>query len=93
MRNSISRPIRQSALILICVPLVYGQSQVAAQDVEVVRIHADPNTVLNRISPDFIGFGYEKSAVAQSKFLQRREHPDGEPLSQFEPARVDSYRG
>jgi len=69
MRNSISRPIRQSALILICVPLVYGQSQVAAQDVEVVRIHADPNTVLNRISPDFIGFGYEKSAVAQSNFF------------------------
>ena len=69
MRNPISRPIHQSALILICVSLVYGQSQVAAQDVEVVRIQVDPNTVLNRISPDFIGFGYEKSAVAQSNFF------------------------
>ena len=69
MRNSLSRLIPQKALILICVSLVYWPSQGRAENVAVVTIQADPNTVLNRISPDFIGFGYEKSAVAQSNFF------------------------
>jgi hypothetical protein len=34
-----------------------------------VKIQVDQNTVLNRISPNFLGFGYEKSAVAQSNFF------------------------
>ena len=39
------------------------------QDADVVKIHVDPNTTISRISPDFIGFGYETSAVAQSNFF------------------------
>jgi hypothetical protein len=69
MRNSICRSIHLIALMFICVSLVYGQSHVGAENVEVITIQVDPNTVLNRISPDFIGFGYESSAVAQSNFF------------------------
>jgi hypothetical protein len=36
---------------------------------EVVRIQVDPGTVLSRISSDFIGFGFETSAVAQSNYF------------------------
>jgi hypothetical protein len=35
----------------------------------IVRIHVDPNTITSHIADDFIGFGYEKSAVAQSAFF------------------------
>ena len=35
----------------------------------VVNLRVDPSTVLSRISEDFIGFGYESSAVAQSNFF------------------------
>src|SRR5579864_2313367 len=70
MRNSISHSIHQNALTLICVLLVYGPSPVGAENVEVVTIQVDPNAVLSRISPDFFGFGYEKSAVAQSNFFR-----------------------
>ncbi len=34
-----------------------------------VTIRVDPQTVMGRIAPDFIGFGYETSAVAQSNYF------------------------
>src|SRR5579859_4593165 len=40
-----------------------------AQSVERVRIQVEPNTILHRVSTNFIGFGYETSAVAQSSFF------------------------
>jgi len=72
LRKSTSHSIRQSALIVIGWSLAYGPSQAGAQNVEVVRIQVEPNTVLTRISPDFIGFGYESSAVAQSNFFSAK---------------------
>jgi hypothetical protein len=39
------------------------------QRVEVVKIRVDPGPALTRIADDFIGFGYETSAVAQSNFF------------------------
>jgi hypothetical protein len=37
--------------------------------VDLVRIHVDPREVLSRISTNFMGFGYETSAVAQPNFF------------------------
>ncbi|HEX4264216.1 MAG TPA: glycosyl hydrolase family protein [Verrucomicrobiae bacterium] len=34
-----------------------------------VKIQIEPQTVMSRISPDFIGFGYETSAAAQSNYF------------------------
>ena len=39
------------------------------QAIQKVHIHVDPGIVLGRISPDFIGFGYETSAVAQTNYF------------------------
>src|ERR1700678_3181623 len=36
---------------------------------QTVRIQIDPGIVLGRISPDFMGFGYETSAVAQTNYF------------------------
>ncbi|HLX68981.1 MAG TPA: glycosyl hydrolase family 79 C-terminal domain-containing protein [Verrucomicrobiae bacterium] len=44
--------------------------QLLAQDHPVqVKIQVDPQAVVGRISPDFIGLGYETSAVAQSNYF------------------------
>lgn len=40
-----------------------------AADAEVVRLQINPETVISRISPDFLGFGFETAAVAQSNFF------------------------
>jgi hypothetical protein len=39
---------------------------------EVVKMQVDPKTTLGGISEDFIGFGYETSAVAQSNFFSAK---------------------
>jgi len=36
---------------------------------ETVKITVDPQTVVGRIAPDFLGFGYETSAVAQTNYF------------------------
>lgn len=41
----------------------------AATNTSVVKMHVDPSAVTGRISPDFAGFGYETSAVAQSNYF------------------------
>jgi hypothetical protein len=60
--------------ILVCAPLLLLCAQLDAGDqpVEVVKLRVDPNTVLTRISGDFLGFGYETSAVAQSNFFSAK---------------------
>lgn len=40
---------------------------------EEVTIRVDPQEVLGRISPDFIGFGYETSAVAQTNYFSAQD--------------------
>jgi hypothetical protein len=64
--------MRPTLVFVIYWSLAYGPSRVDAQNVEVVRIQVEPNTVLTRISADFIGFGYESSAVAQSNFFSAK---------------------
>jgi hypothetical protein len=46
-----------------------GQLQAQEQSGEVVRIQVDATMPLSQISADFIGFGYETSAVAQTNFF------------------------
>jgi hypothetical protein len=47
----------------------FGPSWSARGESVAVKIEVDTNTVLSRISPDFLGFGYETSAVAQSNYF------------------------
>jgi hypothetical protein len=58
----------------VCAAGFFVCVQLQAQDerLEVVKIQVDPKTALGRISTDFIGFGYETSAVAQSNFFSAK---------------------
>ena len=47
----------------------HSPSAAFAQSADTVDITIDPATVIGRISDDFIGFGYETSAVAQPDFF------------------------
>jgi len=69
MRNGI--PCRVHRKVLFCASVLFICVRLPAQvqRVEVVKIQVDPNTVLSRISADFMGFGYETSAVAQPNFF------------------------
>jgi hypothetical protein len=53
-----------TAVLFVC-----ARSHAQDRDSVVVKIQVDPNTVVSRISPNFIGFGYETAAVAQSNFF------------------------
>lgn len=66
-----SLPFRVRPKALVCATALFTCARLAAQDqgVDVVKIRVDPNTSLSRISADFIGFGYETSAVSQSNFF------------------------
>ncbi len=43
--------------------------QAQDQRADVVKIQIGPNTTIGRISPDFVGFGFETAAVAQSNYF------------------------
>ena len=60
--------------IMVCASLLWICVQLEAQDqrVDMVKIRVDPKTVLTRISEDYLGFGYETSAVAQSNFFSAK---------------------
>lgn len=64
-------PCRVHRKILLCASVLFIGARLPAQDqrADVVKILVDPNTTLSRISADFMGFGYETSAVAQSNFF------------------------
>jgi hypothetical protein len=67
--DSLSSRVRPK--ILLCASLLFIGTQLPAQGQpeDVVKIQVDPNTTVSRISADFMGFGYETSAVAQSNFF------------------------
>ena len=76
MNLSISRLTQNAAcqlsrkvLLYSCVLFISAPLLAQDQDVEVVIIQIDPNTTLSQIPADFLGFGYETSAVAQSNFF------------------------
>jgi hypothetical protein len=56
---------------LICVALWCAGGRLEAAD-EPVKIQVDAQTVVSRIAPDFIGLGYETSAVAQSNYFSAK---------------------
>ena len=58
------------SLLITALLILSGVSMHAASGrPETVRIRIDPDTVVNRISPVFIGLGYETSAVAQTNYF------------------------
>lgn len=63
MRNLVS--------IIFCarVALVLATTRAAEPQEHVVRISIDPSTTVAKIPEDFLGFGYEASAVAQPGFF------------------------
>src|SRR5215469_13745046 len=56
---------------IISVVALLSGAQLLAQDDHTakVAIQVYPESIVGRISPDFIGFGYETSAVAQSNYF------------------------
>ena len=62
--NPLSKALLYAGMVSICARLPAQNQGVVA-----VEIRIDPSTTISRISPDFIGFGYETSAVAQSNFF------------------------
>ena len=59
---------------LICVTALFAGTglQAGAESVNRVKIQVDPKTVVSQIAPDFIGFGYETSATAQSNYFSAK---------------------
>ena len=62
--------ISSRRIFLACAAGLFLCARLQAQDV--VQIQIDPKTMVSRISPDFVGFGYETSAVAQPSFFTAR---------------------
>jgi len=61
-----------ASVFITAIWFVCLQMRVDAENLETVKIEVDPQTVVNRISSDFIGFGYESSAVAQSNYFSAK---------------------
>lgn len=63
-----------AALFLLAGPeTIHADGTTArAEEAATVKIQVDTKTVMSRISPRFIGFGYESSAVAQPDFFSAK---------------------
>ncbi|PWU12121.1 MAG: hypothetical protein C5B50_22055 [Verrucomicrobia bacterium] len=56
--------------VQVCVAATLASSfAYATETAQIVQLRVDTSTVVSRIPPDFIGFGYETSAVAQSNYF------------------------
>jgi len=75
MRSAPLRPIRGIAFSLACATLVCAHAPADTWNAQKVRLQVDPKTVLNHLSPSFLGLGYESSAVAQSNFFTAKNAP------------------
>jgi len=66
-----TRHRRFKSLFGFCLAIGLGCGALSAQNEtgEAVKITVDPQTVVGRIAPDFIGLGYETSAVAQTNYF------------------------
>lgn len=63
-----AKTYRRGYLVLVCcITLFLSSSPLKAQDN--ITLHVNPEKTLEHISPDFIGLGYETSAVAQPGFF------------------------
>jgi hypothetical protein len=61
--------VHRKVLLGACVLLMSARLPAQDQRAGVVKLQVDPGTTICRISPEFMGFGYETSAVAQSNFF------------------------
>lgn len=60
------------AIAAASVLLSFSESRAAAQSARVVKIQIDSATIVGEISEDFVGLGYETSAVAQPDFFSAK---------------------
>lgn len=58
--------------IVFILAILTGFSLRIANAQEVIKIEVDPKVVVNPVSPDFIGLGYETSAVAQAGYFSEK---------------------
>jgi len=67
-------PSRLCPAFFLAITLLIGARLPAADTpaIETVKCRIDPKTVVGRIAPDFIGLGYESSAVAQSNYFSAK---------------------
>jgi hypothetical protein len=63
----IMRMIFATAMLISLAPASAGEP-----DDHIVKIHLDPSTVVGKIPEDFLGLGYETSAVAQPGFFSAK---------------------
>jgi len=66
------RLLRRGYLIGVTALLAGTRLQAGEAAVIPVKILVDPQTVVGKIAPDFIGLGYETSAVAQSNYFSAK---------------------
>lgn len=64
----------RSPWIVIAVVMLLSQApaRAAGGEAPLVKIHLDPSTVISKIPDDFLGLGYETSAVAQPGFFSAK---------------------
>ncbi|MEO8853412.1 MAG: hypothetical protein ABI359_06515 [Ginsengibacter sp.] len=65
----LNRKLYQTIFICILTLFVCVRSQGQSSNNSVVKISVNPKIILAAISPDFIGLGYETSAVAQPNYF------------------------
>ncbi len=61
--------------VYVLLSLCTGSAPAYCQDPAVVNVKLDPSTTLVKIPPDFIGFGYETSAVAVPGYFSKKNLP------------------
>ena len=69
------RQHRAVKIVIAAIIAVVGATLRAQQPEpsDIVRIQVDPGSVLAPIAEDFIGFGYETSAVAHARFFSAKK--------------------
>jgi hypothetical protein len=64
--------IFQFAIVAAFTFAVCSRLRAGPGEMETLRIQVNTNSVIGHISPDFMGLGYESSAVAQTKFFSQK---------------------
>ena len=62
------------SFLWLCLAIGLGGGNLLAQNAsgESVKITVEPQVIVGRIAPDFLGFGYETSAVAQTNYFSAK---------------------
>lgn len=70
--RSLGQPFPRLLTTAFALFVACGQLHAQTAPARQVKIDLDPNAVVGRISPGFLGFGYETSAVAQTNYFSGR---------------------